>query len=322
MADQKNQIETARTAEEAEVTPTKKKTAKTKGFDPYISLEKSIPQYFQPSINGGNRYQPSLMAQLSLHFFNQTRGIDVEEFMCLSVPLHDYDRDLNWDAAIDDQENESCLERLPSTAPSDIQYAPLPDFISSDKKLRQATRDLKDWAYHTHKLELYRIRLPKMESRPYEGLGDFRVRITDRLNDKKEDAIETLKERYAKKEKVLMGRMDRAEERLDKEKDDKKSSFMNAGITVLGALFGRSRASIGRAGSRIMKERGDISRAKERIDKIEEDIEDLENELANKIDELVEKYSLDTIEIEEFSIKLRKTDIDVERITLVWAEVV
>jgi len=61
-----------------------------------------------------------------------------------------------------------------------------------------------------------------------------------------------------------------------------------------------------------------MSRAEERMVAVEEEIEALEYELEDKIDTLNEKYSTDNCEIESFSIKPRKTDIDVEICAVVW----
>ncbi len=315
MTTQKQKIQTRLDTKQINQKP---ETAKTEGYDNYSTLDNSIPQYFRPNLSGSNRYNPTLSANVELHFFNQTRGIDIEETFCLDLSITERDNDIDWDNASENQETKNCISNLPTKAPSDIQYASLPDFISKDKKLRKASQALKDWAYHEHKLELFRCKSPKMESEPYESLGDFNVRINDALNDKKEDTIDTLKERYAKKEKVLTNRLDTALARLDKEESDTSSSFLNVGITVLGALFGKSRASIGRAGSRVLKERGDVSRAEEKVERIKDDIAELEDELEDKVDDLMDKYSLDNCDIEAFSIKLRKTDIEIEDIAVVW----
>jgi len=151
---------------------------------------------------------------------------------------------------------------------------------------------------------------------------DFIVRLQDGINDKKEIEIEKLQKRYGKKEKTLVGRLSRAKERVEKESSDSTGSMIEAGIAVLGALFGRpSPTKIGRAvskGSKILKERGEMSRAEERMVSIKEEIEALEYELEDKIDALNEKYNADNCEIERFSIKPRKTDIDVEICAVVW----
>ena len=121
---------------------------------------------------------------------------------------------------------------------------------------------------------------------------------------------------------MLTNRLSRAKERVEKESSDSTGSMIEAGIAVIGALFGRtSPTKIGRAfkkGSNILKERGDMSRAEERVAQVNEDIEALEYELEDKIDALNEKYNVDNCEIETFAIKPRRTDIDVVNCALVW----
>ncbi len=294
------------------------KPAKVDGFETYHSLDSSIPQHFQPDLNRSGQYIPTIMADCTVNFFNQSRGIDEEEHYCLSLEMSPSDRSADWDNAINDEESKNCFASLPSNPPEEAQYAETPEFLNSDKKLRASKKSLSDWLYYEHELELYRCKSPKLESKPYESLADFKIRLTDVLNYEKEEDIEVLQERYAKKEKVLMDRLDRYGLSLEKEESDTTSSFLNVGITVLGALFGKSRASIGRAGSRVLKERGDVSRAKERVKKVEDDLRELEEELEEKIDDLADKYDIEEAEIEEFQIKPRKTDIQINDIAVVW----
>ncbi len=288
------------------------------GFDKYTTLDSSIPQYYMPDLTGSKQYIPSLMADCTLNFFNQSKGIDEEENYCLNLELSESDSSADWDNAISNEDEDNCFTKLPSKAPNEAHYAEVPDFVSKDKQLRNTKKSLTDWLYYEHELELYRCDSPKLFSNPYESLGDFKVRIADILNDEKEQAIEVLQERYAKKEKVLTDRLDRYAMSLEKEESDTTSSFLNVGITVLGALFGKSKASIGRAGSRVLKERGDVGRAKEKVAKVEEDLRDLEEELEDKIDDLVEDYDIENVDIEEFSIKPRKSDVQVNELAVVW----
>ncbi len=291
------------------------------GFDNYTTLDSSIPQYYMPDLTGSKQYIPSVMADCRLNFFNQSKGIDEEENYCLTLELSESDSSADWDNAISNEGEDNCFTKLPSKAPNEAHYAEVPEFISKDKQLRKAKKSLSDWLYYEHELELHRCDSPKLLSKPYESMGDFKVRIADILNDEKEQAIEILQERYAKKEKVLTDRLDRYAMSLEKEESDTTSSFLNVGITVLGALFGKSRASIGRAGSRVLKERGDVGRAKEKVAKVEEDLRDLEEELEDKIDDLVEEYDIEEVDIEDFSIKPRKTDVQINEIAVVWRSI-
>ena len=297
----------------------RKKGKGREGFDSVVTLDKNITQLFRPGLSGETDYRPGLVAHASLHYFNQPRGIDIDESICLSLPLQGSEHNLDWGEADELPDTAECLGNLPTKPPSEIRYAPVPDIVADDRNLSKATRELREWIYRTHRLDLYRVRNPKLESRPGETAGDFRVRVGDLLNDMKEAEIEKLKEHYAKKEKTLLDRLDRAMMALEKEKSDSTGSLINAGITVLGVLFGKSRASIGTAGTRVLKERGDISRAEERASKIQTDIEALEAELLEKIDALDQRYRIEDVAIEEFAIKLRKTDINIDRMALVWS---
>ena len=304
-----------------EATPKKQASVAHDGFNSYVNLDDSIAQRFAVTLSDSARFTPTIMAQCTLNYFNQTRAIDEEENLCLELDLSSIDRAIDWDNSEHNDDAKACFDSLPKNAPNDAQFAEIPEFIANDKNLRKTSSSLKDWLYHEHKLALYRCKSPKLESQPYESLSDFKVRLNDLLDDKKEQAIETLKERYAKKEKVLTDRLIRAEEKLEKEESDTSNSFINVGITVLGALFGKSRASIGRAGSRVLKERSDVNRQEERVEKIKNDIEELEEELEDKVDDLVDEFDIDAVDIEDFAIKLRKTDIQVDDIAVVWKSV-
>ncbi len=313
MSEQKEQKNKLRT------NPKPIKETIAEGFSIYSPLENSFPQHFTIDHTQKNKFIPTLAASTSLNFFNNTRGIDLTEELCISLNIDVDDRKAEWDNCIQETNIDECsFNRLPLTPPEKAQFADVPNFISNGKNLNKIVISLKDWLYHKHKLALYRCKSPKLESEPYESLGDFKVRLTDLLDNKKEDAIEVLQERYAKKEKVLTDRLIRAEEKLEKEESDTSNSFINVGITALGALFGKSRASIGRAGSRVLKERGDVNRQEERVEKVKNDIEELEEELEDKVDDLMDQFDIDTVDIEDFAIKLRKTDIQVNDIAVVW----
>jgi hypothetical protein len=282
-------------------------------------VDASIPQFFEPDPTGENRYVPSLGAKVKVHFYQQRRGIDLEREEEIHLMLDEGMEHIDWDES--DREVLR-FENFPKNAPSNASFAPLPEIILSDKGLKRAARELKEYLYREESLELYRCEKPKLESKVGESRTDFIVRLQDLLNDKKEEAIEKLKERYAKKEKTLLERLARAKERVEKESSDATSSMIEAGIAVLGALFGRSSsAKIGRAvskGSKILKERGDMSRAQERVAQLSEALEALEYELEDKIDEINDKYRVENCTIETFRIKPRKSDIDIELIGIVW----
>ena len=292
---------------------------KSKNSESFQNIDASISQYFELDASGENSFSSTLMAKAKVNFYSQRRGIDEEQELILSLELDSRQQNIRWDDA---REESIDFEKFPHTPPRKAKFQSLPDVIMKDRGLRNVIRELKEYLYQEKFLELLRCTSPKLESKVNESRSDFIVRLQDMLNDKKEINIEKLQTSYEKKEKVLIGRLSRAKERMEKESSDATSSMIDAGIAVIGALFGRtSSTKIGRVfrkGSNILKERDDMSRAEERVAQINEDIETLEYELEDKIDVLNEKYNVDNCEIEIFSIKPRKTDIDVENCALVW----
>ncbi len=282
-------------------------------------IDASIPQYYEPDPSGQNDFYATLMVKTSVHFYSQRKGIDEEKIEIRLLELDERMQSIDWDEA---EEEDLDFEKLPHTPPSSAKFHTLPKMILEDKGLKACVRELKSYLYHEEKIMLMRCTSPKFESKVGESRTDFIVRLQDMLNDKKEQEIEKLKTRYASKEKVLSERLLRAHERVDKESSDSTSSLINAGIAVIGALFGKSSPTkIGRAfkkSSDILKERGEMSRAEERVAKVEDDMDALEEKLETQIDQLNEKYNAETCTIENFAIKPRRNDIDVTAVAIVW----
>jgi hypothetical protein len=287
------------------------------GFGRLIHLDDETPQYFRSDPSETYRYRPTLGAEISVGFHNASKGIDLErEKLCVLELEEDH---LDWDALICEAE---AFETLPTKAPADARFAPLPESIRDDKALRATTRALRDHLYANERLELYRCRKPRMESEPGEGRDAFSVRLRDTLDEAKEEALEKLQERYGKKEARLRDQLNRAQERVAKEEADANSTLIDVGISVLGALFGRrSATSIGRTiskSTRAYKERGQLSRAQERVADAEEKIIDLEADFEEKVEELSEQYAMENHPIESFTIKPRKSDIQIKNLAVVW----
>lgn len=288
-------------------------------LESFQTVDDSIAQYYEPDATQKNVFFPALGAKATVHFYQQRKGIDQERKLSLFMPLERKEQSLSWESAIHE---ELDFTHFPRTAPSGAKFHGLPDIVLKDKGLKKAIRELKETLYQEENLVLLRCAFPKLESKVGESHRDFAVRLQDILQKDKELEIEKLQTRYGSKEKRLLERLSRAKERVDKESSDSTNSMIETGIAVLGALFGKaSPAKIGsalRKGSKVLKERGDMSRAQERIVAIQEDLEALEYELEDKIDALNEKFDIDNCEIEEFKIKPRKTDIDVELCAVVW----
>jgi 23S rRNA maturation mini-RNase III len=286
-------------------------------YSEFVAVDSSIKQLYAVDVTGRNIFRPTLQANVKVHYYNQSKGIDEDEEFCVTLDIYE-DEALNWDSS---DKIEEC-NSFSNSAPSSAFFSPISSEISTDRELKNSKKSLIDWVYKNERIETFRSISPRLSSNPYESLGEFRVRVKDILDDKKEQEIEKLQNRYEKKEQILLKRLKRAKERVTKEEADATKSMVDTGIAILGALFGRSSsAKLGRVlskGSHAYKEREDISRAEEQVEAIKEEIEELSYKLEDKISDLALQYDVDNVEITESSLKPRKSDIEISRLSIVW----
>ena len=106
------------------------------------------------------------------------------------------------------------------------------------------------------KLTLYKVPKLKMESKVDESLEEFKIRVKDKLREKRDIAEEKLRVKYEKRMDVLKKRLERAIAKLKKEEADVKekatSTLLSFGMTILDAFLGSKkvkRSTISKAGA-------------------------------------------------------------------------
>ena len=329
MQEKKEQIK--KQVEEAQsiMTTAPQTPVSTQSAPPPLSDE--IEQYYLNTFNESCSYVPYLLANGSVHFYNAKRAIDEEENFYLKYPLDERLKEIEWE---DGEVNEDDFDLYDIAPVEACDYAPLPSFITSLKNLKPLEKSFADHLYRDQKLTLYRVEKLKLESELHESEEDFRVRVANYLREEKEEEIEKLKEKYAKKRASLEKKLSRALNKLQKEEADVSASTTNTvlsfGMTILDAFLGRSavkRSTTSKAGTalrsagRMYREKEDVERAEQRVEEIEEEIEELEEELSEEIEEISDEYTLDNFEIEPFYIKPRRSDIHDIEVAILWESV-
>lgn len=293
-------------------------------------LAKSVEQrfYLQNIVMDEVFLEPWIAVQASVRFYNAARNIDeIKEVACKIFLDNDF-TEPDW--AVSEPMMYSLSDCM-RKAPRDATWSSLPASVFSLKNLKGYEKSFSDFLYQQQRLELYRVRALKLESKPGELPGDFKARVVDRLREMKDTAVEKIQDKYEVKQKRLEQRIDRAIERLEKEKSDVQAktgdTILSFGVAVVGALFGRktfsatnaNRAARGIRGvSRVAKEKGDVRRAEENLEDLELELEELGAELESEIDELSASFTIDNYEVETFTIKPRRADIFNVKACLLW----
>ncbi len=168
-------------------------------------------------------------------------------------------------------------------------------------------------------------------SRPDESEGEFRVRIAHRVKEWRDEQIEKVRDKQAAKLAALTDKIDRARQKVEREKSEAKNqslqTYVSIGTAVLGALLGRRKASattIGRAASsmrsasRAARQQADVAHAEESLTTLEEKRLLLEQEIEQELDRIRLESGPDSLALESIEVPARKTGIAVDEVVLAW----
>jgi hypothetical protein len=125
---------------------------------------------------------------------------------------------------------------------------------------------------------------------------------------------------------ALEERIRRADQAVQREQDQAQHADMDTaislGATVLGAIFGRKKASatsVLRGAGRQRDQQADVERAQETATALRQQLADLEAEFAQATAELDTRMDPSLEELEPVTIRPRKTDVDVGLLALAFA---
>jgi hypothetical protein len=210
-------------------------------------------------------------------------------------------------------------------------YAELPAVAMRPKSYETWSKSYASYLYRSYGLKLWKSPTLKKISRPGETEGDFRIRMSQLLREKRDLELEKLRNKYTPKLARLQERIDKAEERVHREKSQydhqKLQTAISFGATLLGALTGRklgSSRTVGRAttaarsASRAAREKEDINRAKKEARRLREKLSGMQEEFELEAERIRELPRPSELALDEQSIRPRKADITVSTMALAW----
>ncbi|MCA9075040.1 MAG: ATP-binding protein [Planctomycetaceae bacterium] len=291
----------------------------------YLPIDRNVPR------EAPIRYEPAIVGYGRVHFEDSKANVSESQTVFRYVTAAGRMRANPWPDA----------ESLPLAA-NDLDRDPLPDegFVELPSDLTKSAMytkwktALKDELYRNERVTLFHC--PKLEkhSKCGQSEGDFRVELRQDAREMRDLEVEKIRAKYASKIEKQDESIMRAEHRVATEEEQasaaKQSAWVTTGTSILGALFGRklaSATSVSRAGSamrahsRASKQAADIKLAQEKLEAELEEKEELESELEQAIDQIKAEFDAETIEIEPYEIKPRKSDIDIENVALLWMPV-
>lgn len=292
-------------------------------------LPPEIEQRFLPAprSDGERRYVPGLLGVATVHFVSARHSLDAARELLLFAPF-DAAGDVDWAAAEHLEIDAADLAREP-TLPA--RFEALPPSAAQQRNYAGWRKTLAEHLYRDSRLELLASPSTGHLSRPGEDERSFRIRLQQLGREERDAALETLRERWARKLGSAQAGIQRAAERVERERGQasgaKLQTVISAGAALAASLLGRKRistTSLGRATTaargweRSRQQAGDVERAEAAQDELEERYREIEVQMRAELAELQARLDPLTEELTTETLKPRRSDVRVEALYLAW----
>ena len=293
-------------------------------------LSPDIVQVFVPPVQGRRvgQYVPRLCGAADVGFENTKVGIRVTRELTVMVPLVDGPLPADWSAAA---ESDIAFANCGSEPEPGATFAALPTAAAKAKQYATWEKEFARWLAQTQTLEVWREAQTGLTSAPGEGEREFRVRLAMALRERRDAEKARIEQKYAPKRAALVERVRRAEEKKVREEQQasqqKMQTAVSFGATVIGALLGRKKVSIGNLGrattaargvGRSMKEDQDVQRAGENLAQLQEQLATLDQEIGSAVATIDAGVDATAVPLETLEIKPKRTQVAVRTVALAW----
>jgi hypothetical protein len=284
-----------------------------------------ISQAFAPAPAGAAPvYRPAVLGVAEVHYADTKSGTASTEEVALVAPFGPPVDPVRWEAAEAAPFAPDALAQEPLPGAS---FEEAPSAAARAKSYEAWGRDLATHLARTRTLTLWKSPSRKLLSRPGESEADFRGRLAQESRERRDGAADKLRRKYAAKIATLQDRLRRAQQSVEREKQQaseaKLQTAISVGATVFDVLLGRRRSSVGRAttsargAGRAMRQAGDVARAEENVAAIRSQLAELESQLEAEVAAATGAAAAEE-PLEEVAIRPKKGDVAVRRIGLVW----
>ena len=295
-------------------------------------LPPGVPQYFVPMRGtqpSGSQlvYRPMVLGLSQIRFADSKKGLEAVHDEAHVMPVNREVVVVEWERSTAAPIMRDDLEREPD---SDARFEEIAPTAGQPKSYEEWKKAYAAWLFRTAKLDLLRSPGLSVLSQPGESERDFRVRLQQMARERRDAAAGKLRQKYAPKIATLQERIRRAEQAVEREKEQAKQTglqtALSVGATILGAFMGRKTISattigkattaLGKAG-RAMKDAKDVGMAQDNVAVLQQQLAELEGQFKAETDNLAGSDP-QTEPLETVPLRPTKTNISVKLVALAW----
>jgi ElaB/YqjD/DUF883 family membrane-anchored ribosome-binding protein len=209
-------------------------------------------------------------------------------------------------------------------------FTPVPTELSTSIRLKARVKDFTDYLNTDQVLNLYYSSVLKAYSKPGESERDFRIRAQQMTRELRDSEVEKLRQKYQLQLDRLQERLTHAQDGLAEDQAEyearKREEIISAGETVASmiGIFGRRRptTALSRAATKrrlTSSAKGDVERSQAEIARLQSEMDDIRRNMEKEANAVSNRWSTALDNIETYSVKPRRSDVQVDIVALGWA---
>lgn len=281
----------------------------------FAAISERVPDGFRLE------YRPALVGHGKVHFVQKRENIDVWRECYLlqtnqAAPAEDV-----WKDAVAREQGLTTEKQ-----PDDLgQFVELPSELAREKSYSVFARHLKEHLYREQTLKLLKCSLLDETSKANEAEDAFRARLVPKLDAKRNADREKLEKTHATKLAETEERIRRAQVRVSAQRwqffarlGSMLWVIVDTVMSALGKGLPGRRRSIDPALRSVATGRGQQSNAQISMESALKEKQLLEEQHQERLKSLEATYSSASVPIESLELKPQKSDIEVDKVSLVW----
>lgn len=287
-----------------------------------------IPTYYAvpPGISSSVDYRPFVAGFSKLHFVEKKYDIDAWVDSCVLIDAAQ-GQDLQWEGCENRPELRKLLTRVPAAGATYQEVSPV---LLNEKKYSGLKQELVAYLYRDSDLKLFEYKELQLVSSSGEIESAFRQRVISALKARHDEKCKQIQDAYEKKITALKEKIRKAEEKKGTQQQQslyqKMEAFLSLATTVIGTFFGRrfTKTTVNQAGTtlrrmgRIGKESQEVTNAEENLRILQQELQDTRSRMESETGAVPLVTDANVLQLDEITIRPRKTDITVEEVALVW----
>ncbi len=267
-------------------------------------------------------YHPVIAGQVRVAYLDRSTNISHESVFAIRIDQLKRKGLVQWEEFLVDPVE---MRTLSSSPMPNVSFESLDELTALDSAyLKSLQTEFEDWLYRTQSMKLKVNETLGVVAGPDTSEDEFRKLCEAALEEKKEEALDAVKEKYQKKVKSLKDKLETEEYALADDKQELSHRRLEEGgkalENIVGLLGGRKRSLSTSLTKRRMtaKAKADVEESEEQIEALQKEIAEMETELEAELKAVQDQLSKALDDVSEKPVAPYKKNIFTEMFGLLW----